>query len=738
MTVIDAARARWITAPGADPQNPLLRTRFELPAAPVSARLLVTGLGVFRAFVNGAPSSASRLDPGLTDARSRVLVCDHDVTALLHPGENVLGIALGRGFHAMTTPNEWRWDLAPWRGPVRAWAQLRIEFAEHPALEIATDESWATAPGPITHDSMYEGETFAPREDPEAWLRAGYDASTWRRAVLATDLPPRAVLRPQRHEPVTVAAEIIPQVVSRTAHRVVLDMGRVIAGWCRFELADGAEPLGFRAIHGEKLRPDGSVDVATPHIWTGRFQEDHVHLDPALAPRFEPQFSYRGFRYVQLETLQSGGLASLRVTGLHAHAELTPASTLTSSNRFLEQFDRAMRASLANNMHHVPTDTPMHEKNGWTGDALTALPAMTTAFDMRRLLRKWLDDQLDGQREDGSLSVIAPNPDWGYEELSPAPEWTTLLPVLLDDLAAEYGLDEVVLDHGAAAARYVYHELSRRDEEGLISSVLGDYLSPGTPGPAREDRRLTGTLFVARALRALARAAERAGLEQAPVQQLRDEAAALEAAVNRRFLDPEQGMYLDAPGAEYRQTSNALALESGIVPAELVDAVAANLAAQVRERGAHHDCGHIGVRFLLPALSRHGYGDLALRVLENPTAPGWRTWLEVGNATFMEMWESPRSCSHYFMGTPVTWIHEHVVGLRRGADGWHEFEVAPDLTVDVERIAMTRETIHGPISVEVDRAEHRLVLTVPVGSRAVVRLPSGDHPVGPGTSIVTW
>src|SRR5699024_588975 len=139
------------------------------------------------------------------------------------------------------------------------------------------------------------------------------------------------------------------------------------------------------------------------------------------------------------------------------------------------------------------------------------------------------------------------------------------------------------------------------------------------------------------------------------------------------------------------------------------------------------DCGHIGVRFLLPVLSRHGYGDLALRVLENPTAPGWRAWLDAGNTTFMEMWGRPRSCSHYFMGTPVTWIHEHVAGLRRGRDGWHEFDLAPDPAVPVDRITMRRRTVHGLIVADVDRAASVLEVEVPAGTRARVQLPGRDR-----------
>ncbi|MFC7374215.1 family 78 glycoside hydrolase catalytic domain [Brachybacterium sp. GCM10030267] len=763
MPDLDPALARWITAPGEDPQNPLLRTVFDLPAPPVSARLLVTGLGTFRAYLNGAPTSGARLDPGLTDPRRRVQVCDLDVTTLLAAGPNALGIELGRGFHGMRTPNVWRWEQAPWRGPVRAWAHLEIGLADGSSRSIATDEGWRTRPGPIVEDSMYEGETFAPEEAPEAWRLPDYDDSAWHPVLV--DSPgtgsrigtaaPAPLLQVQEQEPVVVQGEFTPAVVSSSPERIVLDMGRVLAGWSRYQLAAevglDAEPVEFVARHGEKLRDDGTVDDDNEHIYTDRFQEDRVRLEPAFARSFEPQHSYKGFRFVQLEPLR-GDLGGLEVTGVLAHADLAPASTLSSSDTYLERFDTAMRASLANNMHHVPTDTPMHEKNGWTGDALTSLAAMVTSFDMHRMLRKWARDQADTQRADGSLAVIAPTPGWGYEELSPAPEWTTLLPVLLEELAVEYGDTEAVREHGQAAAAYLDYELSRRDEDGLISGVLGDYLTPGSSGPAPEDKRLTATLFVARALRSLAHALElaraadgsgatgdegaAAGTLHTP-DRLRRHAAQLEAAVNAAFLDTAHGIYRDPSSSEYHQTSNLLPLAFGIVPEEHVQHVVAGLVADIEARGGHHDCGHIGVRYLLPVLSAHGHGDLAYRVLCAPTAPGWRAWLEAGNSTFMEMWENPRSCSHYFMGTPVTWIHEHVAGLRRGRDGWREFLVAPDPDVPVGRIALTRRTRHGEIAVEVDREAATVTVTVPAGTRARVVLPgieqvleAGRHTIG--------
>src|SRR5690606_851988 len=117
---------------------------------------------------------------------------------------------------------------------------------------------------------------------------------------------------------------------------------------------------------------------------------------------------------------------------------------------------------------------------------------------------------------------------------------------------------------------------------------------------------------------------------------------------------------------------------------------------------------------------------------------GWKAWLEAGNSTFAEMWEEPRSHSHYFMGTPVTWIHEHVAGLRRGPEGWGQFLVAPDPAIPVGRIAMTRTTDQGEIALEVDRESRTLALTVPDGARARVELPGLTEDLSPGNHRLSW
>lgn len=69
------------------------------------------------------------------------------------------------------------------RRPLGAW-KTGGTLADGSSRTVATGQDWRTRPGPVAFDSMHEGETFAPVEDPEAWLLPGDDDSD-RAPVLA-------------------------------------------------------------------------------------------------------------------------------------------------------------------------------------------------------------------------------------------------------------------------------------------------------------------------------------------------------------------------------------------------------------------------------------------------------------------------------------------------------------------------------------------------------------------------
>jgi alpha-L-rhamnosidase len=728
VTTTTPSAATWITAPGEDPQHPLLRRTFTVAGPVAEARLLVTGLGAFHAHLNGARVSADELAPGQTHFGRTVLLNAYDVTDRVVEGRNALAIEVGRGFYAMTTPNVWGWHTASWRDSCRALAELHLAYADGTTEVVGTGADWKARLGPVTADSMYGGEDYDSRLDPGDWTSADFDDSDWPTAVSA-DFPAGApTIRPAAHDPVRVV-ESLPVSWRRQGQRSwVADLGSVIAGWCRYRLL-GDGPVTVTATHGERLRSDGSVDNDNEHV-TGPMQVDRVRIDGDHR-LFEPRFSYKGFRYVQVDGLADApeqlGLVGVRVT-----ADLPRWAAFGCSDSYLERFHTVMVRTLDNNLVHVPTDTPTYEKNGWTGDAQTALPAILTSYDAEAFLTKWLSDLRDAQRPDGWLPVIAPTPDWGFEGW-PSPEWTTVYPHLLAELVAEYGASHLIEEHLAPVLAALRWELGRRDGDGLVDSVCGDYLSPGTSGPAPEDRRLTGSLFLARALHDTARLCRLTGRRDS-ASELVAAADALVASVDRVFWDEASGSYRTA--AAYRQTPNLLAVGMGFVDPDRVERVVSSVVADLESRDRHHDVGHIGSRYLMPVLADHGHAQLALDVLRRDGTPGWKQWLDRGHLTFMEMWEEPRSSCHYFHGTPAIWLYEGLVGLRRGTDGWQHFTVRPQLDTDVSHARLTRGTRQGTVGVDWDRDRDTVRVLVPDGCTATLTLPDRTVELTAGLAVV--
>ncbi len=124
----------------------LLRKDFAVPTAIQSARLTITALGAYRAFLNGKPiAPQTLLNPGWTDFNKRVLYQTYDVTAMLSTGENTIAAVLGGGWHG--SPMTWAGTRA-YPEPDALRAQLDITLADGTHKTIATDETWQTAPRP--------------------------------------------------------------------------------------------------------------------------------------------------------------------------------------------------------------------------------------------------------------------------------------------------------------------------------------------------------------------------------------------------------------------------------------------------------------------------------------------------------------------------------------------------------------------------------------------------------------
>lgn len=709
--------------PAVERPAPLLRREFSVRKPVARARLYISGLAYYDARINARQVGRQVLDPGFTDYDETVLYAVHDVTDQIGQGANAIGVTLGRGFYGMTTPNVWNWHQPPWHGEPRLLCQLEIDHTDGSRTTIASDSSWRLTEGPIRSNSLYAGETYDARRRVAGWTEPDFDDDDWQRPV--TQDAPRGELRAQPHDAIEIIDTVRPVAVTAYGDDWIVDMGRTMAGWTRLAVrAEGGTTI--RLAHGEKLKDDGSVHAETGHV-PGRFQTDeYICAGGGSQEVWEPKFSYKGFRYVQISGLPAKPEPA-DVLGRLVHTPVADTGSFRCSEPLYETFEKAMRRTVLNNLHGIPTDTPMYEKNGWTGDAQVGAPVMMYALGMHRFLSKWLDDLRDSQNEEGQLPVIVPSGGWGYKELAPAPEWTTVYPFLVREMYRVYGDERVVHDHLPAVTRYLDWEIARM-ENGLAVTALGDFLPPGYEGIPPEDTRLTASAYLHRALTDTAEMAGIVGDKQLG-KRYSGTARELKEAFNAAFLGPE-GHYRTDKDPEYRQTSNCVPLAFGLVPAGARASVTASLLADIEERGNHLNTGALGTSVLLRALSAHGHSDVAHALATQKTYPSWGYWFENGADTMWEMWQlDSRSRDHYFQGTMVQWLYENVAGLRPGDEGYRTFTVRPDARTGVDWARTELHTVRGPAQVAWSRIDKtvRLRVRVPVGSTADIHVPAASR-----------
>ena len=102
----------------------------------------------------------------------------------------------------------------------------------------------------------------------------------------------------------------------------------------------------------------------------------------------------------------------------------------------IEWINTATGRTFRNNLHGIPTDTPIYEKNGWTADAHLATEGLLHHFDLRTAFGKWIDDHIDAQAPDGSVPQIIPTPGWGRAS---DPTWSSSAVLIPWYLYREYG-----------------------------------------------------------------------------------------------------------------------------------------------------------------------------------------------------------------------------------------------------------------------------------------------------------
>lgn len=710
---------------------PVVRGEFDVDGDVASARLYVAGAGLVDARLNGAAVSDEVLSVSHTDYDKTVHYATHDVTDQVVEGANAVSFELGRGFYAMETSSSWNWDRAPWHQDAPAVrAVLRLTYADGREEIVRTDaDGWRVTEGPTTYDSLYEGDFYDARRELAGADEAGYDDSSWE--IAAPVAGPQGALEARVQPPVRVVETLAPTEIREPAPGVfVAVFPRQLSGWARIHVT-GEAGAEVQLRYGERLLGNGRVSSSTGFTG-GDFQTDrYVLAGRPGGETWEPKFSYKGFRYVEITGWPGGSPGVDDIEARVVHTDVPTTSSFDSSEPLFDAVHEGVVNTMLNNFHHIPTDTPMYEKNGWTGDAQLGAEMFLRNFDAHSFLTKWLGDVSDSRLDDGRPALIAPDPDWRWGDAVQSPTWHAAYVLIPWWVYEATGDRRIVEQHYEGILDYV--RLEHRTARGPISSTgLGDYMSPDQVGNPPEDMRVSATAYVFRMTEVAAEMADLLG-RPADAREMREEAARIRSAFNAAYYDAADGVYRDPVGG-YRQTHNVLALEFGLVPDGDEQQVADNLARDIHEvRDDHLWTGVLGTKYLLPVLTEHGHGDLAYRVATQTDYPSWGRWFESaeGSTSMWEAWDDYRSRNHYFLGTIDDWFFEDLVGITPTAPGYRSIDISPQVVGDLTQAAGSVHTPLGEVSSSwtLEDGELALSVEVPAGATAVVSVPVADGEV---------
>ncbi|NJN26439.1 MAG: family 78 glycoside hydrolase catalytic domain [Cyclobacteriaceae bacterium] len=701
---------------------PYFRKEFEAPANIVSARAYIAVAGLYELSVNGERIGDHMLDPLFTRYDRRTLYITYDVTDQLRKGTNAIGVLLGNGWYNHQSTAVWFFDQAPWRDRPKFCLDIRLDYEDGTSETISTDESWKTALSPVVSNSIYTGEQYDARLEQPGWDTPGFDDQNWQNSLLAG--APSQHIVAQSARPIRIVDEIQPVSITKTSKGTyVYDLGKNIAGITGLKVS-GARGTTIRLIHGELLNEDGHVDQSNidvhyrPTDDSDPFQTDIYILSGQGEESFRPRFSYKGFQFVEVQSDQPVALHQHSLTGYVMHSDVPPVGHIHASNETINRIWAAGNSSYLANLFGYPTDCPQREKNGWTGDAAIAVETGLYSYDAITVYEKWLADHRDEQQPNGVLPAIIPTAGWGYHWAN-GPDWTSTIAIIPWQVYQFYGDTKILEDNYENIKRYVDH-IDNEYPSGLTDWGLGDWV----PVKSKAPKELTSSAYYYADATILS---QTAGILGKPEDEQKYAALAekIKNAVNDKYLNRGTGIY-----GSGMQTELSVPLYWGLVPEELVNMVAANLAAKVATDSFHIDVGLLGSKAILNALSDNGYADVAYQIAAQETFPSWGWWIVNGASTFYENWDigamSDLSLNHIMFGEINAWLYKALGGIKPDPEkpGFKNILLKPHFVDGLDSFSAEHEGPFGKIVSSWKKSGSSVIyhITIPPNSSATLWL----------------
>ncbi len=699
------------------PPSPYLRKEFSVDNPIKRATVYVTALGLYELHVNGERVGGDYFTPGWTDYNKRLYYQTYDVTDMIARGRNTIGAILARGWYAGYIGSKRRKNF--YGESPRLLAQLEIEYADGGKKIIVTDDSWKACYGPIIETDFLMGETYDSRKEMSGWDSSDFDNSQWNNVTVADKY--EGILQSYPGVTVKKVMEIKTRRVTEPKKGVyVFDLGQNFAGFVQLKArgkAGGKITLRF----AEMLNPDGTV--YTTNLRGARCVDTYI-LKGSGEEIWEPQFTFHGFRYVQV-TGYPGRPKADAITGVVVQSDTPVVASFECSDPMVNQLYSNIVWGQRSNFIEIPTDCPQRdERLGWTGDAQIFVRTATYNMDVAAFFTKWLVDLEDGQSEAGAFPDVAPRKPPVGEGTAAWGDAGVICPWTMYQV---YGDKRILEEHYDAMKKWIAF-LQRRSKNLLCpASGYGDWVSIASDTP----KDVIATAYFAYSTNLVSQTADVLGKEK-EAREYKELYEKIKAAFNKAYVTDDGKIRGET------QTCYVLGLHFDLLPEEKRSLATQHLIEAIKDKEWHLSTGFVGLSYLLPTLTETRNLDIAYRLLMNDTFPSWGYSIKNGATTIWERWDgwtedrgfqdpSMNSFNHYSFGAVGRWLFGTVAGIDTDGPGYRKIIIKPQ-PGKITSSRASYDSVYGKITTDwVQKGRtFNLDVTIPANTTATVYVPAED------------
>ncbi len=711
--------------PGEDDPAPVFEKTFNLSSTNdiTKARLYASALGIYEVEINGEAISDEYFAPGASYYSESIYYRTYDVTQMLQK-ENTIRATLGHGRYDRLK-NHWGDTLA-------FKCMLEITYSDGGKRIIVTDDSWdCYTDGPIRRDDYYWGE----------YIDNNYTLSNPVKA-LVYDYDTDVILEAFESEPVKAIEEIKPVAITQPQNGVfVCDFGQNFSGYVRISLK-GTKNQTITLRYAELLNNDNIVNsddinetVNTTNLFMAQDTDYFILSGSSDFETFDPHFTYRGFRYVQIEGLTAYTQIE-SITAVVLATDLERTGEFECSDEQINKIYNSIYWTQLSNFTDVATDCPQRdERFGWSGDLNVF--SSTASFNQMtyNFFINYLDALYDNQREDGAL------PDMAFKDDSAQGNsgWGDAGVTIPWMLYKQFGSTRPLIRYYEGMCKYVDYLVSDSENYLTTRPGYGDHNAFSQP-----DNTYSNT---AQSINTAYIVWQTALLLNKPDDALKYK------SIYHSFKDAWTAAYLNEDGSigGWTQSEYVLALGYKLYPEELRNAGLEKLMISVNAGDGNPTTGYISTQFLLPILSEAGGTEQAYRMLQLTTYPSWGYMLSKGATTLTEAWStySPvndddyvlnGSLNHYGLASVGLWYYENILGIKPDDNypGYKHFYLMPEPGGQLTYAKGSYKSIYGAIESSWEYTSEGIVykFTIPANTTATVTLPESeivDKEYGSGT-----